>query len=276
MRETFIEPLLHPYIATSPITSPTPLDYEDYLRPSSPRESLDHLPIASRFLYSPTGDRPESPVPTRKEDNHPNIDGESLDSAEEDEAEDKMGATFHSSRQKTIALSQAAKHNHPRSPYGTTAARSGMSKFGTSVPFPSRSHQSLPPPPRANPMSSSTHSLGRQSFMGETGRDYEHSPPSTKTAATGPSRVLRKFKKSGSGPETVIPGALAPNQIPEDLRKCLEAIEGGIIDGHLRLSEGLRKRYEEQYPLVRSLADVFVSNVSGVSLAHIHSFIHAL
>jgi hypothetical protein len=30
----------------------------------------------------------------------------------------------------------------------------------------------------------------------------------------------------------------------------------------MKLSEGLQKRYEEQYPLVRSLADVFVSSVS--------------
>ena len=35
---------------------------------------------------------------------------------------------------------------------------------------------------------------------------------------------------------------------------------------YMRLSEGLKKRYDEQYPLVRSLADVFVSNVSAVSL----------
>jgi hypothetical protein len=40
----------------------------------------------------------------------------------------------------------------------------------------------------------------------------------------------------------------------------LEVVESGVLDGHVRLSEGLRKRYDEQYPLVRSLADVFVSN----------------
>jgi hypothetical protein len=31
------------------------------------------------------------------------------------------------------------------------------------------------------------------------------------------------------------------------------------------LSEALKKRYEDQFPLVRSLADVFVSNVSFMS-----------
>jgi hypothetical protein len=43
----------------------------------------------------------------------------------------------------------------------------------------------------------------------------------------------------------------------------LEVIEGGILNGHMTLADGLRKRYEEQYPLVRSLADVFVANVSA-------------
>ena len=268
MKETFIEPLLHPFIA-SPVSSPTPLDvYDDFNRSDTPRESLEHLPIAARFLQSPTGERSDSPQPmgkdpSRKEDNHPNIDGESMDSAEEEEAEDRMGAAFHSSRQKTVTMSLAAKHNHPRSPYGTTAARSGTGKFGTNLPFPSRSHQSLPPPPRANLMNSSTHSLGRQSFMGERDRDYEQSSPSMKTNGTGTTRVLRKFKKSTTGPDAIIHGAVPPAQLPEDLRKCLEVIEGGILEGHIRLSEGLRKRYEDQYPLVRSLADVFVSNVSS-------------
>ncbi|KAG8867348.1 hypothetical protein FRC20_006028, partial [Serendipita sp. 405] len=51
-----------------------------------------------------------------------------------------------------------------------------------------------------------------------------------------------------------------PRSPYEDLRICLEVIENGIIPGHLTLSEALSKRYDEQYPLVRSLADVFVGN----------------
>ena len=74
--------------------------------------------------------------------------------------------------------------------------------------------------------------------------------------------MLRKFRKSNPGTDVLIHGAVPPAQLPEDLRKCLEVIEDGILDGHIRLHEGLRKRYDEQYPLVRSLADVFVSNVS--------------
>ena len=54
---------------------------------------------------------------------------------------------------------------------------------------------------------------------------------------------------------------VAPHQLPEDLRRCLEVIENSILAGHLKLSEGLRKRYDEQYPLLRSLADVFLASV---------------
>ncbi|KAL6305420.1 hypothetical protein BKA93DRAFT_779776 [Sparassis latifolia] len=249
MKETFIEPLLHPYSAPMPVLSPTPLDYEDYSHSDTPRESLENLPIASRFL-SPVGFLSDSPAPsTPKDDGHPNIDGESMNSAEEDEADDRMGAAYHSSRQ----MSTAAKHSHPRSPYGTSAMRSGAGKFGTAVPFPSRSHQSLPPPVRPNPLASSTQSLGRQSFMTERGGD------ASKSTTTGGSNVLRKFKRSNAA-AAVVNHAVPSAQLPEDLRICLEVIEGGILDGNLRLSDGLRKRYDEQYPLVRSLADVFVSN----------------
>ena len=50
-------------------------------------------------------------------------------------------------------------------------------------------------------------------------------------------------------------------QLPEDLWICLEVIENDLLEGHVRLSEALKKRYEEQYPLVRSLAEVFVNSV---------------
>ena len=54
---------------------------------------------------------------------------------------------------------------------------------------------------------------------------------------------------------------VTPHQLPDDLRQCLEVIEDSILAGHLNLSQGLRKRYDEQLPLVRSLADVFLANV---------------
>ncbi|KAN0094994.1 Dbl homology (DH) domain containing protein [Tylopilus felleus] len=37
--------------------------------------------------------------------------------------------------------------------------------------------------------------------------------------------------------------------------------KSGVLNGHVKLSEGLLKQYEEQYPLVQSLTDVFISNL---------------
>ena len=53
----------------------------------------------------------------------------------------------------------------------------------------------------------------------------------------------------------------AAYQLPEDLQMCLEVLGGELLEGHVRLNEALKKRYDEQYPLVRSLADVFIRNV---------------
>ncbi|KAH9079470.1 Dbl-like domain-containing protein [Lactarius deliciosus] len=252
MKETFIVPLLHPY-ATSPVASPTMIEYDDMSRLDTPVESLEFLPIASRFL-SPTGFRSDTPTAmdyaSRREDKDtPNMDSESLTSDPEDE-NDRMGKGLSDSRR------LGAKHNHPHSPYGTS--RTGKN---TSVPFPSRSHQSLPPPPRANPNAASTQSLGRQSFVGtsspEKERDRDRKSTTTNPSARG---MLRKSKKSLTKADLIVNGGIAPHQLPDDLRQCLEVIEDSILAGHLKLSEGLRKRYDEQYPLVRSLADVFVAN----------------
>jgi hypothetical protein len=80
--------------------------------------------------------------------------------------------------------------------------------------------------------------------------------------------MLRKFKKSQTKPDDIFGAAIPPHLLPEDLRICLEVVDGGVLEGHRKLSEALRKRYEEQYPLVRSLADVFVANVSLAFLIH--------
>ena len=254
MKETFIVPLLHPY-ATSPIASPLP-DFDDMSRLETPVESLEHLPIASRFL-SPTGFRSETPTAvdhaSRREDKDtPNMDS---DSDFEDD-HDKMGKGYSESRRGGQGNNLASKHSHPRSPYGTSRIRN------TSVPFPSRSHQSLPPPPRPNPNASSTQSLGRQSFVGSSPTEKERDRDRKSTSTTPSGRMmLRKSKKSLTKTDVIANGGVAPHQIPDDLRQCLEVIEDSILAGHVKLSEGLRKRYDEQYPLVRSLADVFVANV---------------
>lgn len=296
LKETFIEPLLHPFASPPPTTSPTPMIHDDrednfYARGDSPRESLDHLPIASRFLSPTAGQRSETPgttaasatitvqSSTSTKDNTPNIDGDSVETDEE-EASDQLGKTYgrtgagssnqsdvpSRNRPKVSAIAAAvAKFNHPRSPYNRNGATKGEKG---ALPFPSRSHQSLPPPPRF-PQGSSA-SLGRQSIIGmppppPLDRENSYAPTAgtadRRTDKTNASRVLKKLRRSVTTPDTLLPDSVPPHQLPEDLRKVLEVLENGIFDGHIILSENLRKRYEEQYPLVRSLADVFVSNV---------------
>ncbi|KAJ7172536.1 hypothetical protein C8R46DRAFT_894930 [Mycena filopes] len=252
MKDTFIDPLLHPFSAPTPQQSSTPhLDY-DYYRSDSPAESNDNLPpIAARFM-SPSPHPESSPSSQSHKDTTPNIDGESLDTDEEDEGVDQLGKGY------ALSGRQLAKQNHPRSPYrsnGTTNKPAGKS-----VPFPTRSHHSLPPPPRANQLNGSTHSLGRQSSVVERERNYSQGQSSMAKPNSPKPGMLRKFKKSQTTNDSIFGTAVAPHQLPEDLRICLEVVDSGVFDGHKRLSEALKKRYDDQFPLVRSLADVFVSN----------------
>ncbi|CDR99041.1 hypothetical protein [Sporisorium scitamineum] len=46
--------------------------------------------------------------------------------------------------------------------------------------------------------------------------------------------------------------------LPPSLREVLVAISDGLVEAHGLLSDTLKARYEEQWPLVRSLADVFM------------------
>lgn len=264
MKDTFIDPLLHPFASTpgSPLSSTPNLEY-DYFRSESPVESTDQLPpIAARFM-TPT---PSSPPPDSINKETPNIDAESMETDEEDEGDDQLGKGYTSSSKRPgNAANQVSKHNHPRSPYRATATRTTGK---TAVPFPSRSHHSLPPPARTNPMSASTQSLGRQSIADrERERNISQTQSSTKGTPSPQQKagMLRKFKKSQTSSDSIFGTSLAPHQLPEDLRICLEVVDSGVLDGHKRLCEALKKRYDEQFPLVRSLADVFVSNVSNFS-----------
>jgi len=269
LKDTFIDPLLHPFSSTSASDSPFPSpggpELAEYAREDFPVEVIDHLPIAARFLSgTPTpstrtgySGRAETPATRRGNGSEtpltiPPADGESFDS---DEDEDRMGTGYSKGKQK--------EH---RSPYGTAArVKASSSKV---LPFPSRSHQSLPPPPRQNP-NTSTHSLGRQSYIERTqrGSSDSHDAPTVdqdrKSTATpgASSRLFKKLQKRSTPVPKDASLSIAPHLLPEDLRKCLEVLEDGILSGHMTMSDRLRKRYDEQYPLVRSLADIFVSQV---------------
>lgn len=257
MKETFIDPLLHPFSTTvSPPSASNPIIDYDYYRSESPIESAEDLPpIAARYMSpTPSLGQPSGSSSVRKATETPNID----DCLTEDDEDDPPRAytTKHSA-----TSYETSKHNHPRSPYRFTATRTSL-RAGTNVPFPSRSQHSLSPPGR-NTAAASTQSLNRQSIIMELDRERKSSESAAQR--TG---VLRKFRKSQVTPATLLgDSAIPPHQLPEDLRICLEVIDGGVFDGHKRLSDALKRRYDDQFPLVRSLADVFVSNVSNVVMS---------
>jgi hypothetical protein len=259
MKETFIDPLLHPFSTTAsrPSASSPTVDY-DYYRPESPVESAEDLPpIAARYMSpTPSLGQPSGSSSVRKTAETPNID-DCL--TEDDEEDDDIGRPYTTKRSTTSH--DTSRHNHPRSPYRSTATRTSI-RAGTNVPFPSRSQHSLPPSGR-NVAAASTQSLNRQSVIMEIDRERKSSESTVQRAG-----VLRKFRKSQVTPATLLgDSAIPPHQLPEDLRICLEVIDGGVFDGHKRLSDALKRRYDDQFPLVRSLADVFVSNVSNVVMS---------
>lgn len=66
----------------------------------------------------------------------------------------------------------------------------------------------------------------------------------------------------------------APEQLPHDLQVILETLGGPVLQGHVQMADMLRQRYEEQFPIVRSLADVFVANVCRAPCLWFLSYIH--
>ncbi|KAF8710607.1 hypothetical protein RHS03_02428, partial [Rhizoctonia solani] len=251
LKETFIDSLLHPFAAVPPAPSlyhpadtNTILDEEraSLRRAASPAESLDHLPIAARFLSPTPGPASTSTHQTRAETPRSKHRAPTIDDGADSYDSDDEGKLPSRRRQTPSA---------GKSPYGTPAQRrAGSGKVP--VPFPARSHQSLPPQPRGHTAAASSHSLGRQSLA-----EHEFD----RRGAT--SALKQRFQRRGGSrdlPARVLGLGITAQQLPEDLRICLEVLEEVILPGHLTLREGLQKRYEEQYPLVRSLADIFVAH----------------
>ena len=150
----------------------------------------------------------------------PNIDDESAESEMEDD---------HLPGLQSNRANMSEKHSHPRSPYRAGSVLAGKSgKVKESVPFPSRSHASLPPVQRMNQVNASSQSLGRQSGLERDrvrDRDKDRDrKDSAKTTPTVHSRLLRRPKRSQTQPDASL-HAIPPHLLPEDLRICLEVIE---------------------------------------------------
>lgn len=183
--------------------------------PSTPREPMDHLPIAARYAsytrFTQSPDIPEDgtcpPQPSQEKENIP-----------------------------TPPPSATAR----KDAYNIlTNGRPRKQPSSTTLNGKSRSHNSMPPLPRNG--SSLSNAVQRLSFPGNReGRNV-----------------------SGSSTSSIM--SVTDVELPEDLEKVLMVLSGGILQGHLKLAAALRKRYENQYPLVRSLADVFTAHVGDPS-----------
>jgi hypothetical protein len=215
------------------------LEHDDMSQLVTPVDSLEHLPIASRFLSPPAYGSDDS------------------DYSEEGKGKGKAGTTFHAPCQGGRGDLFFIPEHDPRSPQASRKPRDSFVSLSLS-----RSHQSLRLPSRRKRSAVSTASLDRRFFVvySPTEKDQDRSRKFTSTNSTARG-MQQKSKESLLKPDLIANGGVAPHQIPDDLRQCLEVIEDSIIPGHIKLGECLRKRYNEQYPLVRSLADVFVANV---------------
>lgn len=81
----------------------------------------------------------------------------------------------------------------------------------------------------------------------------------SRASLPGPARRQNSF--TGSVRNASAPSMLGQAELPEELKAVLQTIAQGILPGHVKLAAALRRRYENQYPLVRSLADVFTAHV---------------
>ena len=94
-------------------------------------------------------------------------------------------------------------------------------------------------------------------------------PTRATTGSRGLSKVQKlrsKSKAAGQGDPLILTVPL-----PRSLKLVLEAISEGLVEAHALLSEALKARYEEQWPLVRSLADVFMKH--SYILQHYASYV---
>jgi hypothetical protein len=234
MRETFINPLLHPHVNSSPFIL---VERDNMSQVETLVDSLENLPIASRFLPPPAAGSDDS--------------GDNNDDA---------GTTSHASHQEGQANLESVLEGDPREPLDSRTPRNSFVTIFLSRLSLRRSRTR----PTCN--TTPTSSLGRKHSveLSSAVKDQDRDRMSTSTDPTIPG-MQQKCKETFTKTDVTANGGVSPHQLPDDLRQCLEGIEG-ILGNHLKLIKVLRKRYNEQYPLVRSLADVFVDNVRSLIL----------
>lgn len=228
MKETFINPLLHPYVDTSSFVL---VERDNVSQGETLVDSLENLPIASRFL----------PSPAAGSDDFDDFNGNASTSS-------------HASHQEGQTSSGFGLDRDPREPLDSLSPRNSFVTIflsRLSLRSHTRPNRNIAPPA----------SLGRKPSvkLPSIEKDQDRDCMSTSTDPTIPGKQ-QTFKETFTKADMTAFGGVSPHQLPDDLRLCLEGIES-ILGDHLKLIKVLRKRYNEQYPLVRSLADVFMANV---------------
>lgn len=238
LNETFCRRLLPPS-ATSPslnlfdpsATLARTLSPSLNSTPGSPVENPDFLPIAAKYAaMSPSS----------------------------------MSTPASNPRMNAYNALTSGRPGEPSRALDNNARKASMSSISHGRGGPSGKHRSLPPPAK----NSSNGTLDQKVASGQKNRMSYH-PGTSQFGRFGRGNPHETRHPSGSSTSSVrsMSGNVAAGkdaQLPEDLEKVLVVLAGGILEGHLKLAAALRKRYENQYPLVRSLADVFTAHVSDV------------
>ncbi|EST05826.2 Dbl homology (DH) domain protein [Kalmanozyma brasiliensis GHG001] len=100
--------------------------------------------------------------------------------------------------------------------------------------------------------------LGTKATKDRSAAAYIHSPATSKdTSKVSKAQKLRGLSLKAAGDSHPLRLSVP---LPPSLREVLVAISEGLVEAHGMLSDALKARYEEQWPLVRSLADVFMKH----------------
>jgi hypothetical protein len=242
LKELYIEPLVHPHRSPPPSQPNSPNFLSNV--PDHPNESsgeselpssvsIDHLPIASRFINE-------------------RLELDSVHSSESTPKTEQGLWTHGEGSTSTQRLPEIiGEPNAPRFDNHTASLNStNQHRF--------RSHNSLPAQPRPE-------TAGRI--------DSEQTPSDSRSHPyANESQQIRHYLKGRAVPVAkklhrprghMTSSSLLPPPIPEALKIVLEIIGNDMLKGHDALSIRLKDRYQEQYPLVRSLTDIWVDQVGS-------------
>ncbi|CAG7846430.1 SubName: Full=Uncharacterized protein {ECO:0000313/EMBL:CCA66948.1} [Serendipita indica DSM 11827] len=228
MRESYIIPLLHPFAAQHDASE------EGYPRSETPAESIEHLPIASRFI-GPSSVRSPTPATTTAATHRTNGTTPQIPTPDQDSDTDYdepganagklVGSKRVTGKKSSITGSMAAKATirGPHMDQLSSHKQCGQSTLEQTDAPDILSITSISP----TSTSFNWHSWRQRCIHHLSGEKIGHERRRARFAPSpSPQRVLKKTRKdSEDRPKLVaVPGG-SPHVIPEDLRTCLDVIE---------------------------------------------------